>query len=75
MKLKKSKHNNNNDEDQTFNGEGVEWQRNNQTMFRDNSYKIYIGHYISTNTHTHINTTDITFINYYNYFTDRDSNT
>lgn len=39
MKLKKTHKNNQRRRTKHLNGEGVEWQRNNQTMFRDNTYK------------------------------------
>lgn len=74
MKLKE--HNNNQRRPKTFNGEGVEWAKKiTKPCLEITVTKLYIGHYISTlHTHTHTQQ-NIKNINYYNYFTDRDSNT
>ena len=50
-------------------------KENNQTMFRDNSYKIIHWTLYKYPTYTYTHTTKHKNINYYNYFTDRDSNT
>lgn len=44
-------------------------------MFRDNSYKIIHWTLYKYPTYTYTHTTKHKNINYYNYFTDRDSNT